>query len=97
VGAIGFVMVAGSAWLAIHRSPHAPQVSAAVGLLTAAGIVAIHLLPSWWAWVSDPYWDFDVSFASWVSLIALLASSLLLAALGLRSERSGRARPSFNH
>ena len=97
VGAIGFAIVAGSTWLALQRSPLAPRVSALVGAVTAGGIIAVHLLPSWWTWVSDPYWDFDASFLSWLSLIALLASSLYLAALGMRQQRLGNVKPQLRH
>jgi hypothetical protein len=94
VGAAGFAITAGSAWLAIQRTPIAPEVSTVVGVLTAAGVLAIHILPFWWGWVSDPYWDFDASFVSWLSLIALLASALYLTAIGLRDQRYRRVRPS---
>ncbi len=97
VGAIGFALIAGSTWLALKRSPRAPEVSAVVGLLTAGGIIAVHLLPSWWGWVSDPYWDFDASFLSWLSLIALLASSLYMTALGLRGQSYRPVKPSYRH
>ena len=97
VGAIGFALTAGSTWLALQRSPFAPQVSVVVGALTAFGIVAVHLLPSWWTWVSDPYWEFSAGFLSWLSLIALLASSLYLTAVGLRSERYGHVKPGYRH
>ena len=95
VGAAGFAITSASAWLAIHRSPLAPRVSAAVGFLTAQGIVAIHLMPSWWRWVSDPYWNFDASFVSWLSLIALLASAVYLTVIGIRDARAGRVKPSL--
>lgn len=97
VGAIGLAITAASSWLALQRSPLAPEVSAAVGGLTTFGIVAVHLLPSWWTWVSDPYWDFDASFASWLSLIALLASALFLAATGLRYQRYRHVKPYYRH
>ena len=97
VGAIGFALVAGSCWLALQRSSLAPEVSAAVGALTAIGIVAIHLVPSWWPWVSDPYWDFDANFVSWLSLIALLGASLYLTALGLRYQRYRHVKPHYRH
>lgn len=97
VGAIGFAITAGSTWLAVQRSPLAPEVSSLVGMLTAVGLVAVHLVPSWWTWVSDPYWDFEVSFISWLSLIALLASSLYLTAVGLRYPRFRRVDPYFRH
>ena len=94
VGAAGFAITAGSAWFAIRRSPIAPQVSTVVGALTAAGVLAIHILPSWWGWVSDPYWDLDAGFVNWLSLVALLASALYLMAIGLRDQRSGHVTPS---
>ena len=97
VGAIGFALVAGSTWLSLQRSPLAPEVSAIVGALTSAGVIAIHLLPSWWTWVSDPYWDFDAGFLSWLSLIALLGSSLYLTALGLRYQRYRHVKPYYRH
>ena len=97
VGAIGFVIIAVSAWLAIQRSPLAPEVSAAVGALTAFGVVIVHLAPSWWTWVSDPYWDFEASFTSWLSLIALLASALYLTAMGLRYEGFRHVKPDYRH
>ena len=97
VGAIGFALTSGSTWLALQRSPLAPAVSTFVGAITAAGIVAVHLMPSWWTWVSDPYWDFDASFVSWLSLIALLASSVYLMALGMYSQRHRHVEPSYRH
>lgn len=97
VGAIGFGLTAGSTWLALQRSPLAPEVSAVVGALTATGIIVIHLLPSWWTWVSDPYWDFDASFVSWLSLIALLGASLYLTVLGVRYQRYRHVKPYYRH
>jgi hypothetical protein len=97
VGAIGFALTAGSAWLAVQRSPLAPEVSAVVGALTSAGIILIHLMPEWWTWVSDPYWDFNASFLSWLSVIALLGSSLYLMALGLRYQRYRHVKPYYRH
>lgn len=97
VGAIGFALVAGSAWVALQRSPRAPEAAAMVGALTTAGVVAIHLVPAWWEWVSDPYWDFEASFLSWLSLIALIASALYLTALGLRNLRYPHPKPHPRH
>ena len=97
VGAIGFALTASSCWLALQHSRLAPEVSAVVGALTGAGIVAIHLAPSWWPWVSDPYWDFDAGFVSWLSLIALLAASVYLTVLGLRYQRYRHVKPHYRH
>lgn len=82
VGIAGFIIVSGSCLLALRRSPHAPLVSALVGAATAVGVIAVHLLPSWWDWVSDPFWAFDPGAVSWLSLLALLAAALYLAAAG---------------
>jgi len=90
VGALGFAFVAASSWLAIQRSPLAPLASLSVGALTAAGVFAIHLMPSWWTWVSDPYWDFNASTTSWLSLLALLGAALYLTYAGYRRFRHAR-------
>ena len=90
VGVSGFVIIAISSWLALQRSRHAADAAIIVGAVTTLGVAAVHLLPSWWGWVSDPYWDFDASFLSWLSLFALMAAALGLTALGLR-ERGVRA------
>ncbi len=97
VGATGFALIAGSTWLALNRSPLAPEVSAIVGAVTTIGLIAVHLLPSWWTWVSDPYWDFEAEFVSWLSLIALLASSIYLTVLGLRYQRYRHVKPYYRH
>ncbi|MDQ3758861.1 MAG: hypothetical protein M3331_02805 [Actinomycetota bacterium] len=95
VGVAGFTITAASAWLALNRSPIAPQASAVVGALTAMGVIAVHLLPTWWTWVSDPYWGFDASFVSWLSLLTLLASAACLTAMGRRYE--GKYRPAKSY
>jgi hypothetical protein len=97
VGALGFALIAGSTWLSLQRKPLAPEISAVVGALTFAGIIAVHLAPSWWTWVSDPYWDFQAGFLSWLSLIALLASSIYLTAIGLRYQRYRHVKPYYHH
>ncbi len=97
VGVAGFVLTAASSWLALHRSTIAPEVSAVVGALTTIGVVTIHLVPSWWGWVSDPFWDFDASFLNWLGLIALLASAVYLTVVGLRRERYRHVEPHYRH
>jgi hypothetical protein len=97
VGVAGFAIAAASTWLALQRSPLAPEAAVVAGGLTAIGLAAVHLLPSWWTWVSDPYWDFDAGFVSWLSLIALLASSLYLMAIGLRYQRHRHVKPHPRH
>lgn len=85
IGLLGFLIVAASATLALRRSPLAPAASAVAGALTAAGFVAIHLLPSWSGAISDPYWDFDANALSWLLLVAPLLASIALAVAGARA------------
>lgn len=90
-GLAGFVIVAASAVLAIRRSPSAPAAAIFAGVATALGFVAIHLLPSWNAQISDPYWDFSANALSWVLLAAPLIAALGLIALGASELRAARA------
>jgi hypothetical protein len=87
IALLGFMLVAASATLAVRRSPLAPTLSTFAGLATAAGFVAIHLLPAWSTAISDPYWDFNANAVSWLLLLAPLAASLALAAEGARQVR----------
>lgn len=88
IGALGFVIVGASATLAIRRSRIAPQASALAGGATAAGLLAVHVLPVWSGAISDPYWDFSANALSWVLLAAPLAASIGLAWAGTRALRS---------
>lgn len=97
VGAAGFAITAASSWLAIQRSSIAPEVSTVVGSLTVAGVVGVHILPTWWPWVSDPYWDFSATFVNWLSLIALVGSAVYLTAVGLRYQRFRHVKPYYRH
>jgi hypothetical protein len=90
-GLAGFVIVATAAVLAIRRSPLAPAAAIVSGAATAAGFVAIHLLPSWSSEISDPYWDFSANAISWALIIAPLIAAGWLIALGVRELRAGRA------
>lgn len=97
VGAGGFAFTAASAYLALRRSPLSPEVSATVGVLTSVGVVAIHLMPNWWTWVSDPYWDFNAGFLSWLSVFAVLAAAMYLTYVGLRYQRYRHVKPYYRH
>ena len=62
------------------------------GLGTALGLVAVHLLPGWWGYISDPYWDFDANAITWALALAPLLVGLWLATAGARevgARRSG--------
>lgn len=93
VGIAGFVLVAASSVLALRRSPVAARAAVAVGGTTLLGLVAIHLLPAWSGYVSDPYWDFDADWLSWLSLAALVGGAVWLALTGLRTPGNGVASP----
>jgi hypothetical protein len=84
VGVAGFVLIGISAVLAIRRSSYAAPAAVAVGALTVLGIVAVHLAPGWWDFVSDPYWDFSANALTWLLALAPLAGGIALAAEGLR-------------
>jgi len=91
-GVIGVALVVGSLVLVAARHRLAVPVAAVVGVLTALGFVAIHLLPDWSPF-SDPYAGRDLDAASWLQMLTTLTGGLLLAAVALavhRSERSGR-------
>ena len=70
--------------LSLRRSALAPAAALATGAATIAGIVAVHLLPGWWGFVSDPYWDFAATGLSWLLAAAPLVAGVLLAAQGAR-------------
>lgn len=88
-GAAGFgaaVVVLGLA-LAGHRA--APAATAVVGLATAAGFVAVHLVPEWSAF-SQPYADIDVDAVSWAAMLVPAAAAALVGLVGLRGARERR-------
>lgn len=89
-GVIGVALVVGSLVVVALRHRRAPEVAAAVGLLTALGFVAIHLLPSWGPF-SDPYAGRDLDAGSWIQMLTTLTGGLLLGALGLRAVPSRAA------
>ena len=84
VAVAGFSLVAVSAVLAVTRRPAAPLAAVVAGTATVLGIAAIHLAPSWYGEISDPYWDFSANAISWALLILPLAAGAALATLGAR-------------
>ncbi len=88
IGLAGFVLVATSTVLAVRRSPLAPGAAVLAGGATALGIVAIHLMPRWWDFVSDPYWDFTANALSWALALAPFLVGVALAAAGARQLRT---------
>jgi hypothetical protein len=66
-----------------------PLLAVVVGLPTALGVVASHLLPRW-SVLSDSFVSDGAELASWVVVIAEITGAFALAgagALGLRSQR----------
>ena len=92
VGVAGFALVAASAVLAVRRSRHAPTAAVVAGGATALGVVFVHLLPGWWGFVSDPYWDFSADALTWALALAPLVAGAALAVAGARELR-GRPLP----
>jgi protein-S-isoprenylcysteine O-methyltransferase Ste14 len=92
-GVLGLAIVVGSLVLVAARHRLAVPAAAVVGVLTALGFVAIHLLPAWGPF-SDPYAGRDLDAASWIQMLATLAGGLLLGAEALRARRHpAPARP----
>ena len=74
---------------------HAPVVAGTLGLLTAAGFVAVHLAPHW-SMFSDPYGDRYLDSGSWIQMLTALAGGVWLAYEGWRlvagrADRAGGA------
>jgi hypothetical protein len=85
------IVAFGTLWLTLRRHPRAPLVAALVGLWSAIGVAASHLLPHWSAF-SDPYPDLDVDAVSWAAMLLELATAAVLGLLGLRELRAQGAR-----
>jgi hypothetical protein len=85
IGALGFVVVAISSVLAIRRSPVAAAASVAAGTATVLGLLAVHLTPYWWGFVSDPLWTFGANGLSWILALLPLGLGLGVAVAGARS------------
>jgi len=82
-GAVAFVAAVLALALAVAGSRLAPLASTLVGLGTAAGFVAVHVLPEWSA-ASQPYADIDVDALSWVAMLVPALAAAGVGVLGLR-------------
>ncbi len=82
--AAGFVAAGAALALSQARSRWAPVATALVGLATAIGFVAVHLLPEWSAF-SQPYADIDVDALSWIGMLVPAAAAAGIGTLGLRA------------
>jgi len=86
-GYLGYVTNLGILFLAWRDDRNAPLAAVAVGLLTAGGLVAIHLAPHWGV-LSDPYTELSLPFVSWAIVFANIGAALWLAYLGFRGLRT---------
>lgn len=93
VGVGGLALIAFSTTLALRRSELAPTVSLFVGGATVFGFVVVHLVPSWWNWVSDPFWEFGPNAVSWILLALPVLAAAYLAVLASHELRATSAQP----
>jgi hypothetical protein len=90
-GLLGTIAVFVSLGLVARRQRWAPRIAGAVGLLTAAGFVAVHLAPHW-SMFSDPYAERAVDAGSWAQMLASLAAGAVLALTATTARRHGPRR-----
>ena len=76
--------------LTLRRHRMAPVAAALVGAWTALAVSASHLAPHWSAF-SDPYLDQDLDALSWALMLSVIATALVLAAVGIGAARHHRA------
>jgi len=90
-GLLGAVAVFVSLGLVAFGYRHAPVIAGTIGLLTAVGFVAVHLLPTW-SMFSDPYTDRELDAGSWIQMLSALVGGLWLAFEAQRLMPRRRAR-----
>lgn len=73
--------------LSLATSRLAPVVTAFVGIATAVGFVAVHVLPEWSVF-SQPYADIDVDALSWAGMLVPAVAAAGIGVLGLSRLRS---------
>ncbi len=94
VGLSGTVIAAGVLVMALRRHPLAAPAAVVVGLGTAFGFAAAHLIPHWSGAFSQFYGDIDVDALSWAGVFATMAAGVALGVVGLRAAR-GEGRVAF--
>ena len=82
-GTVGLGASLGALALAMSGSRWAAAATALVGLATAVGFVAVHVLPEWSVF-SQPYADIDVDAVSWVGMLVPAAAAAGVGTLALR-------------
>lgn len=91
-GLLGTVAVFVALVLVARGTRDAAQFAGVIGLLTAVGFVAVHLVPHW-SMFSDPYADRHLDAGSWIEMLAALAGGLLVSYEALRVCRSQSPAP----
>lgn len=91
IGVLGTLGAVGIFFWVLGGGEIAARAAAAFGVLTATGLVAVHLLPRW-SLISDPYAEANVDGLSWLSLVAFLGAGAALAAVAFRRARSDESR-----
>jgi len=82
-GTAGLAAALGALALSVSASRWAPAATAFVGLTTAAGFVAVHVLPEW-SVLSQPYADMDVDAVSWVGMLVPAVAAAGVSARAIR-------------
>ncbi len=82
-GAAGFAAALIALGLALAGSRWVFAFTAFVGLATATGFVAVHVLPEWSVF-SQPYADIDVDNLSWAGMLVPAAAAAGVGVLALR-------------
>lgn len=83
-GTVGLGAALAALGLSLAGSRPAAPVTALVGLATAAGFVAVHVLPDWSAF-SQPYADIPVDALSWAGMIVTALAAAGVGAVGWRA------------
>jgi hypothetical protein len=86
-GIAGVILVFASLGMVAFRAPYCVEFAAFVGVSTALGFVAVHLLPHW-GMFSDPYADRSLDAASWIEMLASLTGGAMMAWAALAVRRS---------
>ena len=91
-GAVIAVLGFGTLAMAALRHPRAPLYVAIVGLYTAVGVTASHVLPHWSAF-SDSYTNqVNADVISWAAVLFEIGAAFVLGMLGVRElRRASRA------
>lgn len=85
---LGLVATFASLGLLLARWRHAVAFAAVLGVGTALGFAAVHLLPEW-SLFSDPYLEREqLDAASWIQMLTTLAAGALVGYEALRARHS---------